>query len=158
MQARRHLPTNLKIDVWERELRHEGGDLELLEFIKFGFPLGYAGPISNCKDQKNHKSAIDFPNQVKSFIDKEVLLGGVVAHTSPLMSREKKDSDSRRIIVDMTFPPDVSVNGYIYKNTALGSTRDHSLPSVDDVVDHLHIMGPGHTWRPRMYPEPTKTF
>lgn len=45
IHARRPLPTNLNVSVWERELVHEGRDPELYSFIKFGFPLGYAGPI-----------------------------------------------------------------------------------------------------------------
>lgn len=154
MQAKCELPTNLNIPAWERELAGEGRDPELLQFIKFGFPLGYAGPVSDCQNQPNHKSATEFPDKIGSFIDKEVRLGGIVgpmasppfvqwSHISPLMSREKKGSEDRRVIVDMTFPSEVSVNSYIYKNTALGSTRDHTLPSVDDVVEHLHAMGPG---------------
>lgn len=43
----------------------------------------------------------------------------------------------------MTYPSELSVNAFIYKNTTLGIQRDHTLPSVDDVVGHLTSMGRG---------------
>lgn len=113
MHARSPLPTNLNLPAWERELLGEGGDAELYDFIRYGFPLGYARPISDCRDVDNHKSALQFPDKIESFIDNEIRLSGIIgpmssppfnewAHVSPLMSREKKGSDARRVIVDMT--------------------------------------------------------
>lgn len=153
LAAKHPLPSGLNLPIWERELSKHGADYELLSFIKYGFPLGYVGPISNTKDTPNHKSALSFYDDVNKFITKEIQLGGIVGpmphppfkewvHTSPLMTREKKDSSSRRVIIDMTYPNDTSVNAYIYKNTVLGNIRDHKLPSVDDVVELVTGMGP----------------
>lgn len=64
-------------------------------------------------------------------------------HTSPLMTRPKKDSDSRRVISDLTFPHDKSINAYIMKNAVWGRTRDHSLPTVKDVVSKIRQLGTG---------------
>lgn len=154
MGARVPLPTNLNIPVWEYELRGIDEDSELLSMIKYGFPLGYAGPESGSIGIPNHRSASDYPHEVNRFINKEQNLGGIVGpmdlppfsewcHISPLMTREKKESDSRRVIIDMTYPAEKSVNGYIYKNTSLGIQRDHMLPSVDIVVAELARLGPG---------------
>lgn len=145
LAARVPLPSNLNIGAWERELSSSQADLELLSLINFGFPLGYAGPVSESNKTGNHKSATDFPQDIDRFIDKEITLGGIIGpmacqpfkewcHISPLMTREKKDSETRRVIIDMTFPAESSVNAYIYKNTSLGVQRDHMLPSVDIVV------------------------
>lgn len=82
IQARQPLPTNLNIPAWEKELSGDGIDAQLLDFIKYGFPLGYCGPISDCQHFPNHKSANDFPDQIQTFIDKEIRLGGIVGPMS----------------------------------------------------------------------------
>ena len=43
----------------------------------------------------------------------------------------------------MTFPEDSSVNAYIFKNSIMGETRDHSLPTVADFVGDLKAAGRG---------------
>ena len=63
-------------------------------------------------------------------------------HVSPLMLCQKGDMDKRRVITDLTFSPDRSVNAYIMKNSALGQVRDHSLPSMADLVTALKHAGP----------------
>lgn len=152
--AQRLLPSNLNISNWEAWLSKSPEDIELLGFLKYGFPLGYLGPISDSQDTPNHPSAVNYKGSVDDFISKEVGLGGIVGpfkqpafrewtHISPLMTREKKDSAERRVIIDMTYPHPKSVNAYLYKNSSLGVVRDHTLPSVDDVVKALIEMGPG---------------
>lgn len=59
------------------------------------------------------------------------------------MSREKKASEDRRVIIDMSYPHDASVNAFIFKNTVVGTPRDHALPNVESFVNELKIMGPG---------------
>lgn len=76
LQARQLLPTNLNLDMWMKELSLPGEDHQLLQFIRYGFPLGYAGPTSNSSGVDNHRSANDFPQQVSKFIDTEISLGG----------------------------------------------------------------------------------
>ena len=63
------------------------------------------------------------------------------AHVSPIMTRPKADSSQRRVITDLTFPREKSINAYIMKNSALGIVRDHSLPSISDLVGELRHMG-----------------
>lgn len=101
--ARAQLPTTLNIDAWENNLTRSHDDEELLSYIKYGFPLGYMGPVSNSIGVPNHSSAVNFKDEVDRFISKEIGLGGVIGpmeappfqqwtHLSPLMSREKKGS------------------------------------------------------------------
>ena len=59
------------------------------------------------------------------------------------MSRPKADPSQRRIITDLTFPRDSSVNAFIRKNTIVWEERTHSLPTVDAVVDRVMKMGSG---------------
>lgn len=67
------------------------------------------------------------------FVKEELSLGRIVGpmpdaqfrewcHISPQMSREKKGEEDRRIIIDMTFPEQTSVNAYIFKKYYYGST------------------------------------
>lgn len=152
LKARIQVPSKLNIQEWEAQLTDSIDDQELLGFLKFGFPMGYMGPTSESKHIPNHASALTFPHHVDRFIEKEVALGGIVgpikqppfvewAHVSPLMTRDKKGSDDRRVIIDMSYPIDNSVNAYMYKNCSLGRQRDHTLPSVDDVVKIMSQMG-----------------
>lgn len=109
------LPTSLNLEAWSELLTDSLEDRELFSYIQCGFPLGYMGPASASVGIPNHSSAKEFPKEVGNFIEKEIALGGVVGpmpappfkqwtHVSPLMSREKRDSSERRVIIDMTFP------------------------------------------------------
>ena len=150
--ARIVLPTKLNIPAWEEVLK--GYDDTLLDYIKFGFPMGYIGPVSDSSDTPNHPSATQYVSQVDSFVEKELSLGGLVGpfgtppfnewtHVSPIMTRPKADPANRRIITDLTFPRQTSVNAYIRKNTVMGLANSHSLPTVDSVVDRVVAIGPG---------------
>ena len=59
------------------------------------------------------------------------------------MTREKHDPTKRRIITDLTYPTETSINAYIFKNAALGDIREHSLPTVADFVQDLREVGIG---------------
>ena len=143
------LPSGLNIPVWEKYIDTQSDEAELLDFVKYGFPLGYMGPISDSTTTPNHPSALRYPEHVEAFLQEEIGYGAVVglflaaaftpwAHISPLMTREK-----RRIINNLTYPEDTSVNAYIFKNAALGETREHSLPTVTDFAGNLVTMGKG---------------
>ena len=148
MGARQEVPTALNLPAWEVCLSDIGGRPLLYDFLRFGFPLGYVGPVSDSQWVDNHPSATDYPRQVQEFIDKESELGGLFGpfnsppftpwcHVSPLMSRPKAKEGDRRIITDMTFPHEVSVNAYIVKNGLYGIEMEHSLPTVDSLVQYI---------------------
>ena len=59
------------------------------------------------------------------------------------MTREKSDPEKRRIITDLTYPRKSSVNAYIRKNTVMGLSNSHILPTVDAVVDSIVALGLG---------------
>ena len=143
--ARIVLPTKLNIPAWEELLT--GYDDTLLDYIRYGFPMGYIGPTSDLTDTPNHPSVTQFVPQVDSFVDKEIGLGGLIgpfktapfsewSHVSPLMTRPKADPANRRVITDLTFPRHKSVNAYIRKNTVMGLANT-------SVVDRVIAIGPG---------------
>ena len=151
IMAKRILPTRLNIWAWEAIIAPH--DQQLVEFVKYGFPMGYVGPVSDTSHIPNHQSAHQFPQQVGRFIEKELNFGGLVgplaappfmqwSHVSPLMSRPKTNIEERRVITDLTYPRATSVNSYIRKNTVMGMTQSHCLLSVDAVVQRLQEVGP----------------
>ena len=154
LEAKIPLDSNLNIAAWERYADMDSDEAQLVQFVKYGFPLGYMGPPSDTTSVPNHASAKDYPEQVTQFIDSEHEKGAIMgpflappftpwAHVSPLMSRPKGGGAKRRIISDLTFPQDRSVNAYIQKNSALGEVRDHTLPTIADFVQDLKETGVG---------------
>ena len=85
------------------------GNVHLLQFLTYGFPLGCA-LYRIVVD--NHYSAVAYPQQVKKFLGKECHLGAILGpfmqwpvegcHVSPLMLRPKQ-GDERHIILDLSY-------------------------------------------------------
>ena len=69
---------NEKVNVnFMRVMLRNYYDLEASEFLEFGFPIGFEVSTSDLhtKDQiwqyKNHKGAVEFPNDINAYILKE---------------------------------------------------------------------------------------
>ena len=62
---------------------------------------------------------------------------------SPLNSRPKKDSEDRRILLDLSFPKGAGVNAGIDKNSYLNEPARVRLPNVDTLVDLIKKKGAG---------------
>ncbi len=65
-----------------------------------------------------------------------------IAH-SPLNSRPKRDSDERRLILDLSFPRDRGINQAIDKDSYLGESARVTLPNVDTLVNFIKEIGRG---------------
>lgn len=64
------------------------------------------------------------------------------------MSRPKKGTDDRRIIVDLSFPQGEAVNTAIDITSYLGKDITYSLPTITDLITKLQIEGPGtYIWK-----------
>ena len=61
---------------------------------------------------------------------------------SPLSTREKCNSEDRRIILDLSFPLGSSVNDWMPKDSYLGAPIHLRYPTVDDLVKRVHALGP----------------
>ena len=146
------IPSGLHIAAWKRHLT-EYYDHELIDFLQFGWPSGYALPWLPHGISGNHLSARAFPQHVEHYIRTEshhrAILGPFAVapfpeglHTSPLMSRPKKNSDERRIIVDLSWPTGTSVNYGIPSDTYLDVPYKLQLPTVDQLADRIVQSGP----------------
>ena len=128
----------------------------LCDFLEFGWLLGYRRPTwpsleTQCT--KNHDSAWAYPSHVNDFVEVELnhktILGPFAdcpfsfLHTSPLMTRPKKDSDKRRVIMDLSFPQWESVNAGIPRDTYLDIPYKLQYPKLDDFVAQILSKGRG---------------
>ena len=122
--ARIPVPSQLNIHAWETMLQGYW-DEQLLECLKFGFPLGFNRTCTLQHDKENHKSAVLFPEHVSKYIEEEQKFGAIIGpfekspiknlHYSPFMTRDKPNSENRRVILDLSWPRGESVNAGVEK-------------------------------------------
>ena len=62
---------------------------------------------------------------------------------TPLNTVPKRDSAERRVIVDLSWPCETSVNDAIPCGSFLGEPIALSYPTVDSIVDAMVSLGPG---------------
>ena len=150
--ARIPVTSQLNVDKWE-ELLQGYWDQQLLQLLRFGFPLDFNRSCPLQYEQGNHTSAIQFPLDVDAYIEEECGYGALLGpfkenpiehcHTSPFMTRNKPNSDRRRVIIDLSWPIGASVNAGIDKDTYLNSPFALTFPSVDDIMSQLRRLGRG---------------
>ena len=149
--ARIPVVSNLNIDNWKFHLR-DYWDTQLLDLLEFGFPLDFDTNTELVSTEENHTSAKQYSSHVQTYICEELKHGAILGpfehkpislHISPFMTRDKPDSDTRRTIVDLSWPKDKSVNAGVQRDNYLGSDFILNYPSVDDIVKRLIELGPG---------------
>ena len=136
------------------------GDRELLEFIRYGWPSNrIPQALRPTISRRNHPSANQYPEYVRNYIIKEIQLGAVMGPfrtipfadrvgISPLSTRPKRDSNDRRTIMDLSFPPCTSVNDYTSKVDYLGLIIQLQYPTVDDLSQRVAELGTeAHIWK-----------
>ena len=123
-EERIFLPSKINFPLFE-SLAQGYWDWQLPFFVKYGFPLDfpYAKEADLKSGEGNHASANKFPVHVDSYLDTEINHGAIAGpydsppygndtHISPFMSRPKDDSDNRRIIIDLSWPLQGSINTF----------------------------------------------
>lgn len=139
------LPSALWHEIWDNMAVGHSDDAFILAAIRYGFPLQYVGPPIKVENPETHNlPQTEYPH-ISDYLHTEVSNNAIIGpfdappfegwfHTSPIMTREKADPSKRRIIVDLSYPPDNNVNHAILKNSIFGIEHQHTLPSVDHVV------------------------
>ena len=143
MHCRIPVQTQLCIKEWQKVLQGYW-DTQLIDLLSFGFPLDFDRKTSLKCDNKNHSSAIDYPEDVEAYLQEEAQFGAIMGpflvdpiphcHKSPFMTREKPHSDHRRVIVDLSWPKGFSVNSGVDKDSYLDTEFVLSLPTIDDIT------------------------
>ena len=151
--ARVRVASNLHLENW-RDYLTGFDDEKVVEFLEFGFPIGFEGEVELQSSATNHLGARDYPSEVEDYLRKEGAAGHIIGpfqnnpfhvpiQCSPLNSVPKKDSIERRFILDLSFPKGASVNDGIPKHSYLGDWLKLVLPSVDMLVELVREKGPG---------------
>jgi predicted Zn-ribbon and HTH transcriptional regulator len=116
---------------------------EIMDYIKYGVPIGYEGP-QKLDVHPNWPSAIKYEGEIRDLIAKDVLLGRIAGpfsvppfkyfRGSPLGAFRKRRSNKLRVILDLSWPAQGSINRFI---------QDSSLQymSFDDAIKHVRHYG-----------------
>lgn len=149
--ARRTLNSALNLKAWEHALKGYH-DNEICFFLRYGWPVGYhkASPPAPVRD--NHPSALAHSHHIASFIKEELTHEAVVGpfrnapfkpwtRTSPLMTRPKKNSEKRRVIIDLSFPAGDAVNDGINIHSIYGHDSTYTLPGISDFITYVKKLG-----------------
>ena len=145
-ESRIEVNTNLHLQAWYHILKTYH-DPQLFDYLRFGFPLSVNyDTFQHSSGIANHASATNFPKDVDIYIQTELHHSALAGpfktmpfkplHCSPLLSRPK-EGDSRRIIVNLSYPEGNSVNSNVLKEVYDGYSFRLSYPSVDDIVGHI---------------------
>lgn len=151
--ARLTLKSGLNLANWERHLR-DYHDKEVCSFLRFGWPLGYSADSPPTSIPDNHPSGTNHMEHVNTFIQTELAHKAIVGpfkeppffpwtRNNPIMSRPKKDTQARRIIIDLTFPDERGVNQGIDIHSILGRDISYTLPNIWDLTTCLKDLGTG---------------
>lgn len=151
--ARIDLDSALNLEMWE-ELLDDYHDKEVCVFLRYGCSVGYNNEAPPTSVHTNHQSARRDVQHVKKFIHTELSHGALVGpfmqppftpwtRVSPILTRPKKDSIEKRIIVDLSFPEGEAVNTGIDIRSVYGRDLSYTLPNIKDLIAILQSVGPG---------------
>lgn len=153
--AKKTVPSALNLKNWEHELLTYH-DREICHFLHYGWPVGYHLARPPTSVGENHASARAHGQHVQYYIETELSHDAIVGpfktppftpwtRLSPLMTRPKRDSDKRRVIVDMSFPNGEAVNDGIRICSIYGRDTTYTLPSVQDLAALIQ-QAPSQAW------------
>ena len=153
MEARLPVHSGLNIHSWRRLLKGFP-DEQLVEFLNFGWPLDFTAPQPPVPSYTNHETNEAFLQHIGRFLEEELtqkaMLGPFCAppfspwvQVSPMLTRPKKDSEKRRVIVNLSYPEGRSVNDGITKAWYQGNPFEFKLPSITDLLKRVIIAGRG---------------
>ena len=154
--ARIQLPhVKLKIGRWRHHLiGYE--NVELVQHLEFGFPLGLNDLPDLKSSTRNHGSAYQWYSHVDKFICNEVLEGGMTGPfklapwwntvVSPVMTAHKKPV-SRRTVFDATFG-EKSLNNSTPSDLYMGQPTHYTFPKIEDYKEMILKSGRGaYMWK-----------
>ena len=131
-------------------------DKEVAELCRFGWPISIVANAT-FKERafpRNWRSALEYAEQLDRYVEEELQAGTLLgpfeanpfsaqAVVSPLSTAEKRDSNERRVIMDLSFPHGDSVNDKIPRDQYLGQEMILKYPGVDALVELVKKKGPG---------------
>ena len=142
------LPVQSKLNYQKfAEYLKDYWDWQLPLFIKFGFPF-------DIKDEDNikinYKSAILNPKDTEAYLQEEIKHNAILGlfstppfpvHTSPFLTQDKANSETKRVIVDLSWPLGQSVNNQVASNNYVDRDFILTLPTIDNVTKSVRKFG-----------------
>ena len=146
------VPSALNIEQWRRELAGFSDKL-LPEFLAFGWPVNFDRSKTLRSTPQNHTSATALPQDLDYYIHTELEHGALAGpfrgppttetHLNPLMTRTKRDSIHRRVIMDLSWPPGEAVNHGIAVDFYIDGPATIRLPTVEFMEQRVLELGKG---------------
>ena len=150
--ARRRVPSGLNIGAWRRCLV-DYADGGITDYLAYGWPINHDRVTPLQPTPTNHPSALNRPDDVDHYIEVEMThqaLGGPFRgppvnglHVSPLMTKPKRDSKYRRVIMDLSWPRGMAVNDGIDTESYIDGPATVTLPTTDYMAERILTLGPG---------------
>lgn len=131
----------------------------LCDYLEFGWPLGYQSDKTPDTTDKNHPLGVAHSSHIREFIKNELKCRAILGpfklppfHTwvrfSPIMTRPKRDSDNRRVILDLSYLRGTAVNNGITTENHFGKDISYTLPTITDFTNRLLDQGKGsYMWK-----------
>ena len=150
LKCRIPVESKLNVDRWRSHLANYW-DQQLLDLLKYGFPIDFDRNCPLASTFVNHTSALQNDTHVSSYLQEELQHGAIIGpfmeppfpiHISPLMTRDKQDSIQKRTIMDLSWPKGLSINNGVDKNTYLSTQYLLNYTSIDNITASLCKLGP----------------
>ena len=149
------LPTGLKLPwckaslaKWTAQQHLVPVPDKLLDYSEFGWPVIYTAPISTLPHLQTMHQPLYTPlvclitcrlkSHMMLYLDPSRRLHSLLV--SPLMTRPKKTSTNRRVILDLSWHTGYSVNSGIPQDTYPGQPYKLKLSTVDNLVALINGM------------------
>ena len=123
-------------------------DKEVVQLLKFGFPVSYNSEENPVPAEINHRGATMFPHHIEAYLQKEIRLDATIGPfkippfvnrigISPLSTCPKKSSTERRTILDLPYLIHKSVNDGIDKNMYCNKLVNLTYPTINTFTKRI---------------------
>ena len=147
------VPTHINVNLLDKLLNNYH-DRQIIQFIKYGWPIEAAHAAESGAVPANQTGARNSPAELHDYLSKEKSQASIIgpfrgnpfgrrARISPLDAIPKKDSDDKRVILNLSHPDGEAVNDAVSKSCYLGRATDLHFPTIDDLANLILKWGVG---------------
>ena len=146
------LHTNWNLNIF-KDMLLDYQDIDVINWLKYGFSISRADAWGDPQPATcNHKGAMEFPTIIDEYIINEINHGSTLGPFKlppftkrigilPLSTRPKRNSNKRRVIMDLSFPLGHSVNDGISKFHYCGQEICLTYPTIDTLARRIVELG-----------------
>ena len=127
-------------------------DKDVVEWIKFGFPMSRDEDPIIIPATTNHSGALLHSEAIEQYLDTELRHNAIMGPfnippfmgrigISPLSTRPKKNSSAPQVILNLSYPEGNSINNGIDKNFYCGKSVQLTYPTIDTLLQCIFELG-----------------